>query len=234
MNTKAVIFDLDDTLISEMEYARSGYAAVAEAIAGGDTALAGLLNGQSFTAAELNKRFLDLSEESTKEVFNRFLRSVGAEDSRENVMALVKAYRDHKPEISYHKDVKATLRGLKEKGFRTGILSDGYAVTQRRKVEALRAEKDFDVIILTDEIGRDAWKPSLTGFNKISEELGVALGEMLYIGDNPEKDFYISHISDIRTARITRSDGVYRSRDYREGIREDYTLSSLTDILKIL
>ena len=234
MSTKAVIFDLDDTLISEMEYARSGYAAVAEALAGEDTTLEGMLNGQKYTATELKKRFLNLAEESSKEVFNRFLRSVGVEDSRENVMALVKVYREHKPEITYHKDVEATLKGLKEKGFRTGILSDGYAVTQRRKVEALHAEKDFDVIILTDEIGRDAWKPSLIGFNRISEELGVPLCEMLYVGDNPEKDFYISHTSDIRTARITRSDGVYRSRDYREGIREDYTLSSLTDILKIL
>ncbi len=234
MSTKAVIFDLDDTLISEMEYTRSGYTAVARALAGENMTLTGLLNGQKLTASEIKERFLSLAEESSREVFNRFLCSVGAEDSRENVMALVKVYREHKPEISYHKDVEATLRGLKEKGFRIGILSDGYAVTQRRKVEALQAEKDFDVIILTDEIGREAWKPSLIGFNKISEELGVTLGEMLYVGDNPEKDFYISHESDIRTARITRSDGVYRDRDYREGIREDYTLSTLTDILKIL
>ena len=74
MSTKAVIFDLDDTLISEMEYVRSGYAAVAEALAGGDKSLAGMLNGQSYTAAELKKRFLSLAEESSKEVFNRFLR----------------------------------------------------------------------------------------------------------------------------------------------------------------
>ncbi len=233
MSTRAVIFDLDDTLISEKEYAASGYRAVADAITGGDPALSSICAEEIFTSEELTERFISLAEESSKEVFNRFLRSIGADDNRENVMAMVKVYREHKPVIHYHSDVESTLKGLRQKGFLLGILSDGYAVTQRNKVDALNAEKDFDVLILTDEMGRDAWKPSPKGFQKIQDILGISVSDMLYVGDNPEKDFYISHECGIPTARITREDGVYRDREYREGIRETYTLDKLTDLLLI-
>ncbi len=233
MSTKAVIFDLDDTLISEMDYVRSGYRAVAEALSGEEEVLHGVSLSGRFTAEELYKKFLELAEEDTKQVFNRFLLYVGIEDSRENVMALVNIYREHKPVISYLRDVPETLKGLRQKGFRLGILSDGYAVTQRNKVEALHAEDDFDVVILTDEIGKEAWKPSPEGFKKAADILGVPLNGLMYVGDNPEKDFYINRTCGIPTARITREDGVYRDREYREGIRETYTLTKLTDLLTI-
>ncbi|SKB86362.1 putative hydrolase of the HAD superfamily [Lachnospiraceae bacterium] len=233
MSTKAVIFDLDDTLISEMDYVRSGYRAVAKALSGEEESLKGISLSGRFTAEELYKKFVKLSEEDTKQVFNRFLCSVDIEDSRDNVMTLVRIYREHKPVIGYQSDVPETLKGLRQKGFRLGILSDGYAVTQRNKVEALRAEDDFDVVILTDEIGKDAWKPSPEGFQKAADILRVPLNSLMYVGDNPEKDFYINHTCGIPTARITREDGVYRDREYREGIRETYTLTKLTDLLTI-
>ncbi len=54
--------------------------------------------------------------------------------------------------------------------------------------------------------------------------------EIIYVGDNPEKDFYLSVTAGIRTARIIRENGVYSDRDYLHGVREDYRICSLTEL----
>ena len=127
-----------------------------------------------------------------------------------------------------------TVEALKKKGMKLGILSDGYAVAQRNKVRALECEKYFDRIVLTDEIGRDAWKPSAKGFELLMEEFGISADEMIYLGDNPSKDFYVKVTAGVKTARIKREDGVYFKHPYLENVREDYYIESLTDIIELI
>ena len=222
MSTKAVIFDLDDTLASETDYARSGYRAVSSYL---------IKTGFPVKDEDLIYReFISLFNEDHKRVFNRFLINHGLPDSRDRVMELVEVYRNHLPDIAYYEDVKPLLLKLGEMGIKKGILSDGYAVTQRQKIKALKAEEDFDIIVLTDELGREAWKPSPKGFELIEERLSLKPAEILYVGDNPEKDFYLSVTAGIRTARIIREEGVYSSREYYEGVKEDMRITSLEEI----
>ena len=222
MSTKAVIFDLDDTLASETDYARSGYRAVSSYL---------IKTGFPVKDGDLIYReFISLFNEDHKRVFNRFLINHGLPDSRDRVMELVEVYRSHPPDIAYYEDVEPLLLKLGEMGIKKGILSDGYAVTQRQKIKALKAEEDFDIIVLTDELGREAWKPSPKGFELIEERLSLKPAEILYVGDNPEKDFYLSVTAGIRTARIIREEGVYSSREYYEGVKEDMRITSLEEI----
>ena len=220
MSTKAVIFDLDDTLVSEISYCMSGYRAVSEYMAKNIF--------PERKAEDIFRELEGLFYEDHSRVFNRFLINNGRND--DSVMELVDIYRKHFPNIRYYDDVVPCLRELKERGVKTGILSDGYAVTQRQKVSALNAEEDFDIVILTDELGREAWKPSDKGFRIIEDRLGTAASEILYVGDNPEKDFYLSVTAGIRTARIIREGGVYAGRDYYLGVKEDFRIGSLIEI----
>ncbi|MCR4591321.1 MAG: HAD-IA family hydrolase [Lachnospiraceae bacterium] len=224
MSTKAVIFDLDDTLVSEISYCMSGYRAVSLYVS--EHILPG--SDQEAIYSELIRLF----DEDHKNVFNRFLLNNACDE--ELVPDLVDTYRKHFPNICYYEDVKPALKVLEEKGIKTGILSDGYAVTQRQKINALKAEEDFDIVILTDEIGRDAWKPSPAGFEIIEERFGLASDELLYVGDNPEKDFYLSVTAGIKTARIIRGNGVYADRDYHLGVKEDFRIGSLNELSSIL
>ena len=57
---------------------------------------------------------------------------------------------------------------------------------------------------------------------------------MLYIGDNPLKDFYISSILPIKTARIVRSGSVYKDAEYRCGVRELFRIERLSDVFNLL
>ncbi len=224
---KAVIFDLDDTLVSELKFVKSGYAFIAKL-------LKETYPSHFADIAETEASLLKLFEEDHKNVFNRILANKGLNDERENVLPLVKAYREHFPSISYESDVPETLVALKRKGIKTGILTDGLKETQHRKIEALKAEKDFDIIVITDEFGKDAWKPSPMGFKHIAKALSIDMDEILYVGDNPEKDFYLKKSAGIKTARIIRPEGVYADRPYKEDVREDFRLNSLTDLLEII
>ncbi len=224
MSTKAVIFDLDDTLVSEISFCHSGYRETAEFIRKNVI--------KDRTPDEIYNELIDLFNTDHRNVFNRFLLNNNRADY--DPMVLVNVYRKHFPNIEYYDDVRPLVGELKKRGIMTGILSDGYAVTQRQKIKALRAEEDFDIIILTDEIGRDAWKPSPAGFELIAEKLGVKDSEMIYIGDNPEKDFYLSVTAGIKTVRIIRENGVYRDRDYYKGVKEDLRIDSLKEITSLL
>ncbi|MBQ9549355.1 MAG: HAD-IA family hydrolase [Lachnospiraceae bacterium] len=224
MSTKAVIFDLDDTLVSEISYCISGYREASGYIA------EKLLPERD--AGDIFDELLRLFNQDHKNVFNRFL--INNIRSDEQVMELVETYRKHFPNISYFDDVRPCLNCLKERGIKTGILSDGYAVTQRQKIRALNAEKDFDIIVLTDEIGREAWKPDPAGFRLIEEKLGVKASETVYVGDNPEKDFYLSVTAGIKTVRIIRENGVYNDREYLNGVKEDLRIGSLQELTSVI
>ena len=59
-------------------------------------------------------------------------------------------------------------------------------------------------------------------------------GDIVYVGDNPEKDFFIGRDFPIVTVRIMRENAVYRDRPYREGYRETARINTLNDLLKII
>ena len=48
--------------------------------------------------------------------------------------------------------------------------------------EGLEAFQDFDKIIVTDELGRDYWKPNGKSFQLMARDLGVDYREMVYVG----------------------------------------------------
>ena len=223
---KAVIFDLDDTLISEDEYIRSGYRAVSSFLKdmyGWD---------ERMTARQL----YDLYLEDSGKVFNRLLESHDIRYKENEIMELVEVYREHVPDVHFYPDVKPALRELKNKGIKLGLLSDGYAVTQRKKLTVLNAngKKVFDKIIITDELGRDYWKPDPRPFIMMKEAFMADWSDMVYVGDNPEKDFFIGRDLPIMTVRIVREKSVYKDRAYKEGYRENARITALNDLMKVI
>lgn len=221
---KLVAFDLDDTLISEFEYIKSGYKAVSSELS----------SKYGIPENEVYKKLMDLFFESAKNVFNRLFDEYKIAYDTEDVLALVKIYREHMPKIEFFEDVIPTITGLKEKGLKLAIITDGYAVTQKNKLSAVLAEKYFDEIIITDLLGKEFWKPHPKAFELLKEKFGVEWDEFAYVGDNPEKDFYISKHYPVKTVRIIRDNSVYKNSEYREGITEDIRIDKLTDLDKVI
>ena len=197
---RAVIFDLDDTLYSEKEYVRSGFAAVAEILP--------TINGA--------EQKLWLLFESGKPAIDYLLRSEGiySDELKEECL---NAYRTHTPDIHLYDGVRNMLVRLRQKGYMLGIITDGRPDGQRAKILALGLDSLFDEIIITDELGgTEARKPSDKAFllmherlNKISGER-IDYSEMCYVGDNTAKDFIAPASLLMRAIWFDNRDGIYK------------------------
>ena len=218
---KAIIFDLDDTLISEDEYIRSGYQYI------------GKLLEKKYQLSDASEELYQLYTESSKNVFNRYFEKHNIQYEKKDIIDLVQEYRNHKPKIHFFDDVIPTLLELRNRGFKLGIISDGYLDTQRNKAEVLNLHQWFDKIIFTEELGREYWKPHPKAFEMMKEFFDVGFDEMMYIGDNPEKDFYIGSVYPVTTVRINRGDGVYRNGDYYQNIEETYLINNLNFLFRL-
>ncbi|QSS99783.1 HAD-IA family hydrolase [Pontibacillus sp. ALD_SL1] len=217
---KAVVFDLDDTLISEMDYVRSGYQHISQIISDK------YLKKQS----EVYDLLIKLFNESSKNVFNRLLDNMDISYSESDVKKLVEEYRNHFPDIDFFEDVVPCLNMLKSHGIKTGIITDGYASGQRKKLSAISADAYFDEIIVTDEIGRDYWKPHPRAFELLVRKYDICFNEMVYVGDNPAKDFFISSIYPLKTIRIYRNNGMHVNKSYLYNIKESESIFTLKEL----
>ena len=120
------------------------------------------------------------------------------------VSVLVPVYREHAPAIRPHVETVPVLAELRARGHRLALLSDGWADVQRRKLAALGLAELFEEVVITDELGREAWKPSTVGFERILTAQGVTGEAAIYVSDNPHKDFAGPHRLGMRTVRIVR------------------------------
>ncbi len=175
---RALIFDLDDTLYPERSYVLSGFSAVADWIHDhlGDP------------ASKVLGELVELHDGGSRgDTFDLWLIEQGL-DVEAYVPVLIDVYRRHRPAIKPFDVVPGLLVRLHDR-YRLGIVSDGFGPVQRLKLEALGLEDHFDATIFSDEIGREAWKPSAEPFRQILTKLEVIPMEAAYIGDNPLKDF---------------------------------------------
>jgi len=146
----------------------------------------------------------------------------------------VAIYRSHEPNIRPYSDVLRVLERLKAK-YKLAIISDGFLPVQKSKLNSLKLADYFDVVVFSDEWGRDAWKPSTQPFEKMLSALGVVANESVYVGDNPAKDFISAKKLGITTVRIRRAGGEHsRSEPPTPAHAPDVEITSLTELKKLL
>jgi putative hydrolase of the HAD superfamily len=196
---RSIIFDLDDTLYAERDFVLSGYSAVA----GWAHETLGL------DPQYVRERLEQMLDEGVRgSLFDDLLVETGIESERW-VPEMVRVYREHRPTLKGYPGVVELLGRLKER-YSLGLLSDGYAGVQRRKLEALGIEPLLDAVMFTDELGREYWKPSPEGYRRLLEELGVERPEeAVYVGENCTKDFVGARGLGLRTIRVKNPPGFY-------------------------
>lgn len=173
---EAILFDLDDTLYSEREFAVSGYKAVAQAVAAMDSCdFAAVFDCMVYSMRTAGKRavFSDLLS-----CFPMI--SLAIDD-------LVRTYREHVPTIELMPGYRQLLQQL-GKNYRLGVITDGLPAIQRNKVRALGIESLFDKIIYSWEYGQEREKPHPHSFALMAEFFQLLPKSVLFVGDNPAKD----------------------------------------------
>ena len=221
-SVRVVCFDLDDTLVSERDYVVSGLRAVGGEIDRrfGDVGRA----GEWLTSEWLRTRRAD--------VIQAYLRERGG-DGMEWVVPLRRLYRRHLPTIRPRPGVLELLGTLHRRGRALALVSDGYLDAQRRKWEALGIGGWFDLVLFTDEFGREFWKPHPRAFENVMSRWPEAEG-FTYVGDNVEKDFLAPNRLGWLTVRVEHPDNLQPAVAARGDARPGRVANSMEDLMDLL
>lgn len=193
LGKRVVIFDLDDTLYPEKGYVKSGYAAIAR---------------HHSEIPDMAQKLFEAFE-GGKQAINHVLENEGI-FSEQAVKECLDIYRNHQPDITLYTDAKALLEALCKSGVRLGMITDGRPEGQRAKIKALGIEKYFEKIIITDELGGVEYrKPNTAAFEKMQSFFDVPYEDMVYVGDNPKKDFIAPTLLGMESVYFKNSDGLY-------------------------
>ncbi len=216
-----IVFDLDDTLYQEITYVQSGLKAVANEIA----------KKYNMDSNIIYKDALITLEKSGRgQVFDSMLNEYGFYTKRE-VQRLVAVYRLHQPKISIG---AVELKALKLCGKKSNLylVTDGNKFVQAKKIESLGIDSIFKRIFITHRFGLDAAKPSLKCFEKIRKLENIAWDELVYIGDDPNKDFINLKKAGAITVRVLtgRFATLKKSKEYEA----DWQIGSLAELPTLL
>lgn len=212
--TLAAIFDLDDTLYPERSYNFSGFDAV-----GGYIENKFGINGFS----EICKLLYEKGERG--DIFDRACNQIELNLPLSN---LIEIYRQHYPKIELFEDANFVLRTL-HGHLPLGLITDGYASVQRLKIGALGIDSLFQSIVVSDDFGREYWKPSARPYKQTEEQLSGKANRYVYIGDNPTKDFITARKLGWSTVMIDRPTSIHNVPVTQE-YQADYVVSTLRDI----
>ena len=79
-----------------------------------------------------------------------------------------------------------TLKELKKRGYKIGLITNGRHTLQMKKLEMLNLVEHFDEIIISGDF--NTFKPDRFLFDEMAKRLDLSPCEMLYVGDNPLND----------------------------------------------
>lgn len=220
---RAVFLDVDDTLYPERDYVISGIDAVSEFLASHSDVTLGV------EKKDISARLLTLLDEKRGDLFDRMRNLLGFQTP--SVSTLVHVYRTHRPTLSLCSDVVPALDRLTKAGIRLGIITDGKATVQRKKIEALGLGQLVETIICSDDLLAGSGKPSTVPFEVALCYLQVTPDEAIYIGDDLSKDFIGPRRLGMRTIRIDRSlpHPLQPRTDFPESHQADITCRDLSE-----
>lgn len=203
---KAVIFDLDNTLLDFMKMKEY---AVKAAIAGMIEAGLDIDNEQSYNT------IVSIYEKEgweNQQVFNYFLdKTVGEVNNKYLAAAIVAYRRAREANLLLYPNVNHTLVELMKMGIKLAVVSDAPSREAWMRIYYLNLHHHFDIVLTFDDT--NARKPSPIPFQMALKELNTDPNETLMVGDWPERDVAGANNLGIRTifARYGDSFGTVES-----------------------
>ena len=216
-----IVFDLDDTLYDEKTYVFSGFSEVAKWIS---------LNSQKNFFEIFDFMVKDLLVNGRGKVFNNTLDKYYIK-TKKNIRKCLSIYRLHRPNIRLSNEVEKLLYSL-QKEYKLYIVTDGNKLVQNNKIKSLAVEKFMEKIYITHRYGLIASKPSLKCFELIKSREKVNWKEIIYIGDNPNKDFVNLNKVNAVTIRVLQGD--YSTIKVDENYDAMYKIDKITELEKLL
>lgn len=221
---KAIIFDLDNTLIDFMKMKTISCEQAIDAMID-----AGLKVDRKKALDELYTIYFKEGLEDPT-IFQKFLKKItGCVDYRILAHGIV-AYRQAR--IGFLKPypgVKRTLLLLKHKGLKLAIVSDAPRLKAWIRLVNMGIDDIFDVVITFDDTGR--LKPSSLPFKAALSKLKIAPVDALMVGDRPDRDVKGAKKIGMKTCFAKYG---YTGINKSENIKIDFVINNIDEILKIV
>ena len=178
---KAVIFDLDNTLLDFMTMKKE---AVLSAISSMKEA------GLDIDIDTSYKEIMDIYEVDGWEnqlVFDKFLKNkLGYIDNKYLAAGIVAYRRAKEANLKAYPNVKRTLNHLLDNNIKLAIVSDAPSREAWMRIYYLGLHHFFETVITFNDSGER--KPSPAPFKLALERLNLSKDEVLMVGDWPERD----------------------------------------------
>lgn len=220
---KAILFDLDNTLLDFLTFKKETAKAAAKAmIKQGLPATETEVYGKIFSiydekGIEYQKTFHDVIIQYNLEV------NLGEKIQQAGILAyLQKKFEVLKP----YPMVKATLKKLRERKIKLGIVSDGPRNKVWQRLILAGLENEFDFVITHSDTKE--FKPHPSPFTLALKTLGILPDAVLFVGDNPSRDIKGAKVVGMQTCLAKYG------QTFREDVKADYELDKFEDLLRLI
>jgi putative hydrolase of the HAD superfamily len=218
---KAILFDLDNTLIDFMKMKKVSCEAAIDAMIDAG------LNVEKEKAIKILFKIYDKYGLEDPRVFQKFHKKVlGKVDYRILAYGVV-AYRKMRSGfLEAFPHTHYTLLKLKSKGLKLAIVSDAPRLKAWMRLAYMKISDFFDVVVTFDDTKQ--LKPSIMPFKLAMKRLNVQPNETLMIGDLPQRDIKGAKSLGIKTAFAQYGNLKVKNSD------ADIVLKDIKDLLKIV
>jgi len=222
---KAVIFDLDNTLMDFMTMKENAINAAVKAMID-----AGLLKDPEEAHNELYAIYNQEGIEFQK-VFDMFLENHLGKIDWKILSSGVVAYRKaREASLVLYPHVNLTLTGLLRRRLKLAVLSDAPRREAWLRLCYLQLQHTFDTVITFEDTGYR--KPHQKPFNKVLSIIDVMPGETIMVGDWPERDLVGAREVGMKTVFARYGFAFDREPVGREGAY--YVIEDIRELLDII
>jgi len=218
---KALIFDLDNTLLNFFAFKRAASRAAVAAM---------IKNGLKASKSQATKLLWSMYYQYGFEyrgIFQEFLQRIGhnSNDLR-LVAAAAVAYREARAHaLKTYPAVLPTLRALRKRGYKLWIVTDAPGLKAWLRLASVGLLNEFERVITFDDTHES--KKSGKPLEFTLAQMGLKPEHVLVVGDSGSRD-----VAPARALGMKSAMAMY-GREKPPSVRADYELHSIRDLLKI-
>jgi putative hydrolase of the HAD superfamily len=231
---KALLLDLDDTILDDSGSVTSAWWEVCEEAAARRSGLSAAnlveeifrVRDWYWADPERHRVGRQNLRAASADIVNQALRSLGVENPA-LAHTIANAYRDRRDAAQgLFPGARETLAALVERGFPLALITNGAAASQRAKIERFDLAKYFQHVLIEGEFG--AGKPDARVYHHALEMLGATAERTWMVGDNLEWEILAPSRLGLGTVWIDRHGNGVPSES---PARPDFIIRSLEELL---
>jgi putative hydrolase of the HAD superfamily len=222
---RAILFDLDNTLVDFLRMKEQACRAAAQAMV-----TSGLRMSEDEAYSSLMQTYFSVGIESDH-AFTEFLKRAGQLDDK-ILVAGIDAYQKTKNEsLKPYPNVESVLKELRSKGITLSIVTDAPKTKACQRLQKMGIDPYFRFVVAHEDTGsmKDTGQPLLLALQLLREEMSdIANSEILMVGDSMIRDLDPAKKMWLKTALSK-----YGQRKGELGT-PDYELADFKDLINIV